>query len=82
MNLKDYFENAKGVLSTAAADGAVNVAVYARPYFVDSDDGNMAAFIMNERLSYANVQANPNAACHARTYFEFRNSISRVDARR
>jgi hypothetical protein len=28
----------------------------------DPDDDTMAAFIMNERLSYENVQANPNAA--------------------
>lgn len=64
MNLKDYFENAKGVgvLATADADGKVNVAVYARPHFLDSEDDTTAAFIMNERLSYANVQANPNAA--------------------
>lgn len=64
MSLRDYFENAKGVgvLATADADGKVNVAVYARPHFLDSGDDNMATFIMNERLSYANVQANPNAA--------------------
>jgi hypothetical protein len=40
MNLKDYFENAKGlgVLATADADGKVNWAVYARPHFLDSED--------------------------------------------
>jgi len=64
MNLSEYFENAKGVgvLATADSDGKVNVAVYARPHFLDPEDDNSAAFIMNERLSYANVQANPNAA--------------------
>ena len=64
MNLREYFENAKGVgvLATADSDGKVNVAVYARPHFLDPEDDNSAAFIMNERLSYANVQANPNAA--------------------
>jgi predicted pyridoxine 5'-phosphate oxidase superfamily flavin-nucleotide-binding protein len=64
MDLRDYFENAKGVgvLATADADGTVNVAVYARPHFLDPDDGNSAAFIMNERLSYANIQANAHAA--------------------
>ena len=64
MNLKDYFENAKGVgvLATADADGKVNVAVYARPHFLDPEDEKSASFIMNERLSYANVQANPHAA--------------------
>jgi hypothetical protein len=64
MNLKDYFENAKGVgvLATADADGKANAAVYARPHFLDSEDENTPTFIMNERLSYANVQANPHAA--------------------
>jgi len=64
MSLKDYFENNKGigVLATADADGKVNVAVYARPHFLDPEDGGSLAFIMNERLSYSNVQANPHAA--------------------
>jgi len=64
MNLKEYFENVKGVgvLATADADGKVNVAVYARPHFLDSEDEKTATFIMNERLSYANIQANPKAA--------------------
>ncbi len=64
MDLKNYFENAAGVgvLATADAHGNVNVAVYARPHFLDSEDGKSAAFIMNERLSYANVQANAHAA--------------------
>ena len=50
------------MLATADADGKVNVAVYARPNFLDSEDDKTAAFIMNERLSYANMQANSNAA--------------------
>ena len=64
MNLKEYFENVKGVgvLATADADGKVNVAIYARPHFLDSGDEKTAAFVMNERLSYANVQSNPHAA--------------------
>jgi len=64
MTLKEYFENAKGVgvLATSDADGKVNVAVYARPQFLGTEDDKTATFIMNERLSYANVQANPNAA--------------------
>lgn len=64
MNLRGYFENTKGlgVLATADADGKVNAAVYARPHLLDPEDDNTATFIMNERLSYANVQANPNAA--------------------
>ncbi len=62
--MKDYFENAQGVgvLATADADGKVNVAIYARPHFLNEDDNNTVSLIMNERLSYANIQANPHAA--------------------
>jgi hypothetical protein len=37
MNLKEYFENTKGVgvLSTADSSGKVNAAIYGRPHFVD-----------------------------------------------
>ncbi|MFO8012456.1 MAG: pyridoxamine 5'-phosphate oxidase family protein [Phycisphaerae bacterium] len=61
MNLKDYFENRQGlgVLATADAEGKVDVAVYARPHVTDDET---VAFIMADRLSHANVQANPHAA--------------------
>jgi hypothetical protein len=61
MDLKDYFEGTKGtgVLSTADATGKVNSALYARPHVMD--DGSLA-LIMNERLSYSNLQSNPKAA--------------------
>jgi hypothetical protein len=64
MDIKDYLDSAKGVgvLATADADGRVNAAIYARPHFLDANDSNTASFIMNERLSYANIQANPHAA--------------------
>ena len=64
MELKDYFENTKGigVLSTADGDGKVNAAIYARPHFLDPDDDKTLTFIMAERLSHANVQSNPHAA--------------------
>jgi hypothetical protein len=64
MDLRDYFENTKGVgvLATADADGKANAAIYARPHFLDADDNDTATFIMNERLSYDNIQANPHAA--------------------
>ena len=64
MRLSEYFENAKGtgVLATAGTDGKVNVAVYARPHFLDSNDDETIAFIMADRLCHANVQANPYAA--------------------
>ena len=61
MSLNDYFENTQGVgvLATADAAGAVDVAVYARPHVVDDET---VAFIMRARLSHANVQSNPQAA--------------------
>ncbi len=64
MKLGDYFENAQGVgiLATANADGEVNAAIYSRPHFLDSADEDTLAFIMADRLSHANVQANPHAA--------------------
>jgi hypothetical protein len=60
MDWKDYFENTKGtgVLATAAGDGLVNAAIYARPHVLE--DGTLAA-IMRDRLSHANLQSNPNA---------------------
>jgi hypothetical protein len=62
--MKDYFDSNKGVgvLATADADGKVNVAIYARPHFLHDSDTKTASFIMNERLSYANILANPHAA--------------------
>ena len=61
MDLKDYFENTKGigVMATADTDGKVNAAVYARPHFLE--DGTVA-FIMRDRLTHANLQSNPHAA--------------------
>ncbi len=61
MNLSDYFENVKGtgILATADGSGKVNAAIYARPHFIDE---NTLAFIMTEKLTHANLQANPNAA--------------------
>ena len=58
MNLGEYFDNAQGhgILVTADADGKVNAAMYARPYFGDE---NTAVFIMAERLTHANVKTNP-----------------------
>ena len=63
MKLSEYFENPQGVgvLATADAEGKVNAAVYARPLFLDPNDEGTLAFIMADRLSHANVQANPHA---------------------
>ena len=64
MSLRAYFENVKGVgvLATADAEGKANTAIYARPRFLDPEDESSVAFIMNERLSYANIQVNPHAS--------------------
>ena len=61
MNLNDYFENNEGtgVLATADSDGNVDMAIYARPHVIDEQT---VAFIMNERLSYQNINSNPKAA--------------------
>jgi hypothetical protein len=61
MDLRDYFEQNKGlgVLATADGEGRVNAAVYARPHVMD--DGTVA-FIMPERLTHHNLQSNPHAA--------------------
>ncbi|MGD2270110.1 MAG: pyridoxamine 5'-phosphate oxidase family protein [Desulfobacterales bacterium] len=60
MDLKDYFENTKGVgvLATADSDGKVDAAVYARPHVME--DGTLAV-IMRDRLTHHNLQSNPRA---------------------
>jgi len=59
--LKDYFDNSKGhvVLATADGQGRVNQAVMARPHVME--DGTVA-FIMPHRLTHHNLQENPHAA--------------------
>ena len=61
MELSEYFEktNGHGVLATADSSGNVDVAIYARPHFMDDDT---IAFIMANRLTHANLQSNPHAA--------------------
>ena len=63
MELREYFQNTRGVgvLATADSGGKVNVAIYSRPHFLGDDDGEVA-FIMNDRLSHDNVESNPQAA--------------------
>ena len=58
MRLSEYFDNAQGhgILATADAEGKVNAAMYARPYFRDD---KTALFIMAERLTHANLKTNP-----------------------
>jgi hypothetical protein len=61
MELSEYFESAKGrgVLSTADKNGKVDLAMYARPYFIDE---KTVTFIMTERLTHENLRSNPWAA--------------------
>jgi len=63
MTLREYFQDTRGigVLATADADGKVDVAIYARPHFMEDSDDELA-FVMNERRSHANLDSNPNAA--------------------
>lgn len=58
MELREYFENKRGlgVLSTADKNGVVDSAVYARPHVME--DGRFI-FIMRDRLSFKNVTENP-----------------------
>ena len=60
MELKDYFENTKGlgVLSTADSHGKVNSAIYSRPHVMEN--GSLA-FIMRDRLTHQNTESNPCA---------------------
>ena len=61
MDMKTYFESAKGhgVLATADASGRVNLAIFARPHVMED---NSVAFIMRHRLTHSNLQSNPQAA--------------------
>ena len=60
-DLKEYFENTKGmgVIATADKKGKVDAAIYSRPHFLE--DGSIA-FIMRDRLTHHNLQSNPYAA--------------------
>ena len=60
MDLKQYFEDIKGigVMATADSNGRVDAAIYARPHFME--DGTLA-FIMRDRLTHHNLQSNPHA---------------------
>jgi hypothetical protein len=60
MDLKEYFNDTKGVgvLATSDAEGKVDAAIYARPHFME--DGTLAV-IMRDRLTHHNLQSNPHA---------------------
>jgi len=61
LNLKQYFEGAKGigVLATSDGEGLVDTAIYAKPHIMDKET---VAFIMAERLTHHNLQTNNHAA--------------------
>ncbi|UCF72809.1 MAG: pyridoxamine 5'-phosphate oxidase family protein [Deltaproteobacteria bacterium] len=61
MDLGEYFKDSKGigVLATADEQGRVDVAIYARPHVIDRET---IAFIMPDRLTHHNLQANNHAA--------------------
>jgi hypothetical protein len=61
MELKNYFENVKGlgVLATSDAEGKVDAAVYSRPHVMAEDT---VGLIMHDRLSHHNLESNPHAA--------------------
>jgi hypothetical protein len=61
LDLKTYFSETKGhgVLSTANDQGEVDAAMFASPHVMD--DGSVA-FIMQDRLTHANLLSNPHAA--------------------
>jgi hypothetical protein len=61
MDVRTYFEGAKGlgVLATADDQGHVDVAVYAIPHIMDA---STIAFIMPDRLTHHNLQSNAHAA--------------------
>ena len=59
--MKAYFDetDGHGVLSTSGGGGEVNAAMFAKPHVMD--DGTVA-FIMQGKLTHANLQSNPHAA--------------------
>lgn len=60
MNLTGYFAQHHGtaVLSTADTDGIVDAAIFSKPHIIGTDT---IALLMTDRLSHANLQANPHA---------------------
>jgi hypothetical protein len=61
MRLSEYFEKrtGRGMLATADSNGKVDIAVYAKPHFMDEET---IAFIMTDRLTHKNLRSNPHAA--------------------
>ena len=60
MKLSELFSNpGLGVMATAAADGNVNTAVYARPHVIDE---TTLVWGMTDRRSFSNISQNPHAS--------------------
>ena len=61
MDLRDYFDKAKGigVLATSDKEGKVDLAIYAKPHVMEDET---IAFIMADRLTHNNLQSNTHAA--------------------
>jgi len=60
MNLAEIFHQpGLGVMATAAADGSVNTAIYARPHVMDE---STLVWGMTDRRTYGNILQNPRAA--------------------
>jgi len=61
MDIREYFENAKGlgVIATSDDQGRVDMAVYAKPHIMEDET---IAFIMRDRLTHHNLQSNNHAA--------------------
>ena len=60
MQLHEYFAEIRGpgIMATANGSGEVTTAIYAKPHIME--DGSVA-FIMRERLTYANLKENDHA---------------------
>ncbi len=61
MDLKAYFEGAKGtgIIATADSNGKVNLAIYSKPHFMENGE---IAFIMTDKLTHNNLITNGSAA--------------------
>jgi len=61
MDIREYFENAKGlgIIATSDDQGRVDMAVYAKPHIMEDET---IAFIMRDRLTHHNLQSNNHAA--------------------
>ena len=61
MNIKEYFNSIEGfgILATADSEGKIDLALYTVPHVVND---KIIAFVMRDRLTYHNLQSNPNGA--------------------